>query len=339
MTEKAGAPPVPAPENSEWLTKSSAKTDPKYGCPPSERDIITHINNGLIILDKPKGPTSHQVAAWVRDIFAPEGVKKAGHSGTLDPGVTGVLPILLGNATKIIPALVRGKKEYICIMQLHRAVPENKIHEVAKYFTGKISQMPPVKSAVKRVLRTREIYDLEILEIEDNYVLFRAEVEAGTYIRTLCVDFGRMLGVEAHMQELRRTKASSFHESRAVTMNDIRDAYEFWKEEKNEKYIRDKILPVESGVMHIPRIMIKDSAVSAVCHGAPLHIGGISRYTKDIKKGRLIAIMSLKGELVALAESKMDTNEIQNCTSGVAAIVTRVIMNEDTYPRTWIKEE
>ncbi len=340
-TEKSGASSVLAPENPEelWLTKSPAKTDPKYGCPPSERDIASHINNGLIILDKPKGPTSHQVAAWVRDIFTPSGIKKAGHSGTLDPGVTGVLPILLGNATKIIPALIRGKKEYICIMQLHRVVPENKIHETAKYFTGKISQMPPVKSAVKRVLRTREIYDLEILEIEGNYVLFRAEVEAGTYIRTLCADFGKMLGMEAHMQELRRTKASSFHESKAVTMNDIRDAYEFWKEEKNEKYIRDKILPVEYGVMHIPRIMIKDSAVSAVCHGAMLHIGGKAKHTKDIKKGALIAIMSLKSELVALAESRMDTNEIQNCTSGVAAIVTRVIMKEDTYPRTWIKEE
>ncbi len=319
-------------DNMEWLEKSRAKTDSKYGCYPDKRDIQTHIKNGLIILDKPKGPTSHQAAAWVRDIF---NLKKAGHSGTLDPGVTGVLPVLLENATKIIPALVRGKKEYICLMQLHTDIPEKQIIETAKLFTGKIEQMPPLKCAVKRELRTREIYSLDILEIEERYVLFRAETEAGTYIRTLCTDFGKKLKTTAHMQELRRTKAGSLPEEQSHTLQDIKDAYEFYKEEKNEKYLRDIIKPLETGVMHIPKIIIKDSAISAICHGAPLHIGGIAKHTKDIKKDELIAIMSLKGELVALGNSTMDSKTIQNNKTGIASRVLRVIMQENTYPRTW----
>lgn len=322
----------PDTENTEYLTKSRAKTDPKHGCPPGKRDIETHIKNGLIILDKPKGPTSHQVAAWVRDIFD---LKKAGHSGTLDPGVTGVLPTLLENATKIIPALVRGKKEYICLMQLHTDIPQKQITETAKSFVGKIQQMPPVKSAVKRQLRTREIYTLDILEIDKRNVLFKSEVEAGTYIRTLCTDFGKKLKTQAHMQELRRTMAGSLPEEQSHTLQDIKDAYEFYKEEKNEKFLRDIIKPLETGVMHLQKIIIKDSAISAICHGAPLRICGIAKYTKDIKTNDIIAIMSLKGELVALAESTMNTTEIQDKDKGIAAKITRVIMPENTYPRTW----
>ncbi len=336
-------------ENTEYLTKSRAKTDPKHGCPPDKRDIETHIKNGLIILDKPKGPTSHQVAAWVRDIFKPQlekpgtseaserifSLKKAGHSGTLDPGVTGVLPTLLENATKIIPALVRGKKEYICLMQLHTDIPQKQITETARSFVGKIQQMPPVKSAVKRQLRTREIYTLDILEIDKRDVLFKSEVEAGTYIRTLCTDFGKKLKTQAHMQELRRTMAGSLPEEQSHTLQDIKDAYEFYKEEKNEKFLRDIIKPLETGVMHLQKIIIKDSAISAICHGAPLRICGIAKYTKDIKTNDIIAIMSLKGELVALAESTMNTTEIQEKDKGIAAKITRVIMPENTYPRTW----
>ncbi|MCK5698447.1 MAG: RNA-guided pseudouridylation complex pseudouridine synthase subunit Cbf5 [Candidatus Aenigmarchaeota archaeon] len=336
-------------ENTEYLTKSRAKTDPKHGCPPDKRDIETHIKNGLIILDKPKGPTSHQVAAWVRDIFKPQlekpgtseaserifSLKKAGHSGTLDPGVTGVLPTLLENATKIIPALVRGKKEYICLMQLHTDIPQKQITETARSFVGKIQQMPPVKSAVKRQLRTREIYTLDILEIDKRNVLFKSEVEAGTYIRTLCTDFGKKLKTQAHMQELRRTMAGSLPEEQSHTLQDIKDAYEFYKEEKNEKFLRDIIKPLETGVMHLQKIIIKDSAISAICHGAPLRICGIAKYTKDIKTNDIIAIMSLKGELVALAESTMNTTEIQDKDKGIAAKITRVIMPENTYPRTW----
>lgn len=315
-----------------WLTKSNSRTDPKYGCKPQDRDIETHIKNGLIILDKPKGPTSHQVAAWVRDIF---NLKKAGQSGTLDPGVTGVLPILLENSTKIIPALIHGKKEYVCLMQLHTSIPEKRLIDTIQSLTGKIKQMPPVKSAVKRRLRTREIYNINILEIDDKYVLFKAEVEAGTYIRTLCSDIGKKLKTTAHMQELRRIEANSFNESESHTLQDVKDAWEFYNSKKDERYIRDIIKPIEYGVTHTPKIMIKDTAVSAICHGAPLHIGGISKYTEDIKTDDTIAIMSLKGELIALAKSTIDSTSIQKNKNGIAAMVTRVIIPENTYPRTW----
>ncbi len=261
--------------------------------------------------------------------------QKAGHSGTLDPGVTGVLPILLENATKIIPALVRGRKEYICLMQFHADVPKKQVEETAKFFTGKIEQMPPVKSAVKRQLRTREIYSLDILEIQKRYVLFLAETEAGTYIRTLCTDFGKKIKTQAHMQELRRTKAGSLPETQSHTLQDVKDAWEFYKTEKDEKYLRDIIKPLETGVAHLQKIIIKDSAISAICHGAPLHTGGIVKYTKDIKKDDTIAIMSLKGELVALGKSTMDSDMIQKTIKDRVLYVTRVVMPADTYPRTW----
>jgi len=181
--------------------------DSKHGKRPEDRSIEERIHLGVAIVDKPAGPTSHQVSAWVRDMF---GVPKAGHSGTLDPRVTGVLPVALADATRAVEAVLEGDKEYVGVMQLHQDVDERRVRSMMGRFVGEVYQMPPVRSAVKREQRTRHVYELEPLEVDGRNVLFRVRCESGTYIRTLCADIGDALGVGANLVDLRRTRAATF---------------------------------------------------------------------------------------------------------------------------------
>ena len=301
-----------------------------YGTDPYKRPIEEHLSNCLIILDKPSGPTSHEVVAWVKKILSS---KKAGHSGTLDPHVTGVLPIAVDNATKIMPALTGQNKEYVCLMYLHQNVETEKLRKVMQDFVGEIEQLPPLKSAVKRQVRKRNIYFIDLLEHKGQYVLFKAEVQAGTYMRVLCRDIGKSLGINAHMQQLRRTRAGPFTEEEAVTLHELKDAYEYWKESGDDKYLRAATYPVEYGVKHIPKVVVKDSAVYSITNGSPLMVAGISQYSSNIKKGDLVAIMTLKGELVALGKAKMDADEIKEKDYGIAVATDRVIMKKGVYPK------
>ena len=173
---------LPSLKPRKRLIKTSATTNAHYGKAPAKRTVRELLNNGFINLDKPAGPTSHQVVAWVKEILD---IEKAGHGGTLDPAVTGVLPTGLGDAARALQVILVAGKEYVALMKLHKEVEEKKIREVCKSFVGEISQMPPLRSAVKRVRRTREVYYLEILEIQGTEVLFRVGCEAGTYIRFL----------------------------------------------------------------------------------------------------------------------------------------------------------
>src|SRR3989344_6938788 len=147
----------------------------------------------IVNINKPQGPTSHQVSDFIKRIFE---IEKAGHSGTLDPNVTGVLPIALGRATRIVQVLLKAGKEYTGLMRIHKDTDEAKINEAVKIFVGKIKQLPPVRSAVKRQFREREVYELEILEISGKNVLFRIRCEAGFYVRKFCYEFGKALGTQ-----------------------------------------------------------------------------------------------------------------------------------------------
>src|SRR3989344_4634623 len=173
------------------IVREEAETDPKHGKIPEERTVEENLDFGILNLNKLQGPTSHQVSDYVKKILK---VKRAGHSGTLDPNVTGVLPIALNRGTRVLKTLLKAGKEYICLMHLHDDISEDKIRKAAIKLIGKIIQKPPVRSAVKRVERTREVYYLEILEIDGKDVLFKVGCEAGTYIRTLCIQIGRELG-------------------------------------------------------------------------------------------------------------------------------------------------
>jgi H/ACA ribonucleoprotein complex subunit 4 len=318
------------PLTNQFLVRSSEQSSERYGCRPEQRATNRLLNFGIINLDKPAGPTSHEVAEWVKGIT---GAKRAGHSGTLDPAVTGVLPTALGEATKVLYALLPAGKEYVGTMQIHRDVSEEELKKVASEFLGTIMQKPPVRSAVKREIRPRKIYSLEIMEIDGKHVLFRTSVEAGTYIRKLCHDIGEKIG-GANMTELRRSRAGPFLEKDSVTLQDLKDAIESGDEGK----IRKAILPVEEAVSHLPKIWVQDGAVEAVCSGAVLASVGVTKLDSGIKAGDLLAIMSGKDELIALGEALTDAAEIHGARKGYAAKPVRVIMPGGTYPRMWRKK-
>jgi H/ACA ribonucleoprotein complex subunit 4 len=311
------------------LIRKIAQTSPKYGKDPLTRSVEEHIKYGVVNIDKPQGPTSHQVSAYVQKIL---GINKSGHSGTLDPNVTGVLPCTLLKSTKIVQTLLKAGKEYVCLMHLHKPVDEYKIFEVLGNFTGKIKQMPPIKSSVKRQWRDRTIYYIEVLEISGQEVLFKVGCEAGTYIRKLCHDIGQSIGVGAHMAELRRSKAGPFNESKIFTLHDLTDAYYYYKEENNETFIRQVIQTVEEAVSHLPKIWVTDMTVSAICHGASLAVPGISKLHNHIEPDQLVAIFTLKDELVSFGRALMNSKKMMG-KKGLAVKTDKVIMDIDVYPK------
>ncbi|MGM5488246.1 MAG: RNA-guided pseudouridylation complex pseudouridine synthase subunit Cbf5 [Nanobdellota archaeon] len=309
--------------------RKAAKTDPKHGSDPSQRPLDKHTNFGIICVNKPKGPTSHQVSAYARQILS---LNKAGHSGTLDPKVTGVLPVALGRATRIVQTLLPAGKEYVCLMHLHKEAPEDTIRSTMESFVGKIRQLPPIKSSVKRQWRYRKIYYIQILEVQEKDVLFRVGCQAGTYIRKLCTDIGEKLGTSAHMAELIRTKAGPFKEAEMYTLQEIRDAVEYAKE-GNETFLRTCIKPIEFAVSHMPKVWILDSTIEPVCHGTNLATPGIASVESDIQLEDTVALMSLKNELVAIGTATMISKDMVKTEKGIAVKTHKVFMEPGTYPR------
>jgi H/ACA ribonucleoprotein complex subunit 4 len=346
--ERADAPPaaakgspkrsgvLPAERPRKRLVRMASDTDTKYGKRPEERSVPELLAAGVIPLDKPSGPTSHQVAAWLRDALQ---VEQVGHGGTLDPKVTGALPITINGAVKAVSALLSAGKEYVAVMRLHAERNEADIRRVASTFVGKIQQTPPVRSAVAKRPRIRRIYYLDVIEVAGRDVLFRAGCQAGTYIRNLCVDMAKALGTRGHMQELRRTRTGLFTEADLVTLHDVLDARLFWQEDKREEAIRACIRPVEAVTAHLNAIVLRDSAVDAVCHGAPLACIGVAQLDAGIEVDEDVALLTLKGELVAVGQAKMTSHQVLEAESGIAAIPLRVVMRKGTYPRTWKKKE
>jgi H/ACA ribonucleoprotein complex subunit 4 len=318
----------------EIRVKAEDTTNPKHGHKPSERPAAEYIRYGVINLDKPAGPTSHEVAAWTKKIMH---LKSIGHGGTLDPKVTGVLPVTLEDSTKIVQALLNSGKEYVCVMKLHGDAQETRVKQVLDEFQDQIYQRPPLRSSVKRQLRTRRIYYIDFFEVNGRNVLFKVGCEGGTYIRKLCYDIGEILGIGAHMQELRRTRAGPFVEtsSSRVTLHDVAYWFGEWEEKKDEKILHKIIQPMETALALIPKIVVRDSAVDAVCHGANLTAPGIISAETGIQKDSLIAVLTLKGEAVALAQAVLSTDEIVDLRHGTVATLQRVVMPRGTYPKVW----
>lgn len=314
-----------------WLNRSEEETDEKFGKRPDERTIEEAIPLSVVIVDKHSGPTSSQITQWAREIF---GVDKAGHTGTLDPAVTGILPVALGHSVKAMPLLVGLEKEYVGVMHLHKEVDENYLRETSLKFIGKIKQLVPKRAAVARRVREREIFYFDIVEIDGRDVLFKAGVEAGTYIRKLVHDLGQSLGSGAHMSELRRTKVGSFEEKESFPLIQVKDAYEFWKQ-GDETPLRKILVPVEDAVGHSKKIFIKDSTVEAVCNGSPVYPIGVTRIQDDMIAGENVGIFTLKGELVAIGIAKMDAEKMIKLKRGIAVRTDRVIMQKGIYPKGW----
>jgi len=317
-------------DNLESLVKlSNDTTDYKWGKLPTERSIRELLDYGIINLDKPPRPTSHEVVSYVKKIL---NLKKAGHSGTLDPLVTGVLPVALGKATKILGTLLLAGKEYVCNMRLHKDIDEQRVREIMGEYIGDIYQRPPFRSNVRRVLRIRKVYENKIIEIKDREVLFWVKSQAGFYVRKYVHDIGQSLSCGAHMKELRRVRSGPFSENNYLsTLQDLYDAYMWLKEEGDDIPLRNIILPMELGVTHLPQIFVKDSTVDSLCHGAPLAIPGVSKFTDNFGKGAMVGIFTLKHELIGLGEAQLDSKDLKNTNQGLIASVKRVIMDIGTY--------
>ena len=312
------------------LVRRDMETLEKYGTWPEKRTIAQLFDYGIINIDKPSGPSSHQVSAYVQKIL---NIEKSGHSGTLDPGVTGCLPVALGKATRVVQSLLNAGKEYICIMHIHQELPEEKVKETLRKFVGKIKQLPPVKSAVKRQWRYRKIYYLNFIEMQGKNVLFITGTQAGTYIRKLVHDIGQELGCGAHMLELRRTKAGPFSEKNIVKMQDLADAYHYYKENGDETLLRRFIMPFEFGISHLGKLWVFDTTVDSLCHGASLKVPGIAKVDSDIQLEDPVAILTLKGELVAVGVARMISQDIAHKDHGIAATLSQVFMNPGVYPK------
>lgn len=310
------------------ITRYDVSTSEKYGTRSITTDEL--IEFGVINLDKPKGPTSHQVSSYVQNIL---GIDKSGHSGTLDPKVTGVLPIATGHATRIVQLLLTAGKEYVCVMHLHQEVAPDKLTKVLNSFVGKIKQLPPIKSAIKREWRYRKVYYIEILEIKGQDVLFKIGCQAGTYIRKICHDIGVSLGCGAHMAELRRTKSGPFREDTLCTLQDLTDAFWYYKNEGNDKYLRKLIQPITSAVGHLAKVWVLDTSVDTLCHGANLAAPGIAKVETEIQADELVAIMTLKDELICYGITKMSSREMVKAPKGIAVTARKVFMDPGTYPR------
>ena len=308
-------------------------TDEEYGTYFHNRTIDKLLNYGLILLDKPNGPTSHETVAWVKKILD---IGKAGHSGTLDPPVSGLLPIGLGEATKALPVLLLGPKEYHALGRLHSLPSNEKLQWVLNQFRGKIHQKPPQRSSVSRQTRVRNIYEIELIEQKERLILLRILCEAGTYVRKVFYDMGEILGPGATMIELRRTRVGHFSEdSNFVKMHDLVDAYALWKENSDDSKLLKIIMPIESALSEIKAVVIRDSAVDALCHGAQLAIPGILEISPNITKGDYVGIYTQKGEIVALGEAILSESEIAENTKGFAFQTKRIIMAPNTYPKNW----
>jgi H/ACA ribonucleoprotein complex subunit 4 len=238
----------------------------------SRKSIRELLEFGIINIDKPSGPTSFSVSEYVCKRL---NLRKTSHFGTLDPKVTGVLPVALNRACKLTGYFLGEDKEYVGVMRLHEDLDIEVVRKaIQEKFIGKITQMPPVKSRVKRQNREREIKKFEISEKQGKDFLFYVECEGGTYIRKLIDDLGKELKIGAHMLELRRTRAGIFKEEDkeypSVSMYKFEKAIEEYKK-GDEKILREIIIPADIVSKVYPAIIIKEDNLKQILTGKPIY--------------------------------------------------------------------
>lgn len=259
--------------------------------------------NGIIVIDKPKGRTSHDMVYFIRRMT---GIKKVGHTGTLDPDATGVLPLCIGNGTKVSDMLLESDKCYRAELILGKTtdtqdlsgnvleekevnLSEEEIVKAAESFVGEIEQIPPMYSAIKqdgkklyelarkgieveRKPRRVTINEITIVKIDKNTVTIDVDCSKGTYIRTLCSDIGEKLGCGGCMGNLRRTKAGMFNIDESHTLEEIE------KLKENGK-LGNIILPVDSVFMKYPKIQLNEKQVKSVTNGIRMTYKGVEGQT------------------------------------------------------------
>lgn len=316
-------------KHEDMLVKTLHYTPLQCGYTPLARPLKKYLKYGIVNIDKPVNPSSHEVVSWISEMFK----LKTGHCGTLDPKVSGVLTVLFGRSTRLAKEQQTKGKEYICIVEFHQNIDEAKVKYAISKLKGQVLQRPPLMCAVKRDLRLRNIYSIDLVEVNEKTALIKVSCEAGTYIRTLCTHLGLLTGYGAHMQDLRRIRSGSIKENECYSMHDLLDAK--FLLDKDESILRRIVKPLEYLLVGTKRIIVKDSCISAICYGGQLTIKGILKYDRNIGVSDQIVIISTKGEAVALAVAIVTSEEISCMDHGIVTKTRRVIMERKTYPRLW----
>lgn len=250
-------------------------------------DQANILERGILLLDKPEELTSMQCVEVSKRLLM---AGKAGHSGTLDPKVTGLMLIAFNEATKAMPVLMGLEKAYEGLMRVHGAFTEDGLARIARGSTGRIVQTPPRRSAVARKPREREVFSFEIVSVEERDVRFRTSCEAGTYVRTLCHGIGEKLGVGAHMASLRRTGIGPFSIEEAVTMEQLKSRKEAC------------LFPLEQALERtgLPRAEVRGQSIEKLRNGVPLDLSEL----KNVPEESLFGIFNPDGRLLALARAE-----------------------------------
>jgi H/ACA ribonucleoprotein complex subunit 4 len=289
------------------------------------------LRDGLLVIDKPRGPSSHQVTAWAGEIVG----ARVGHAGTLDPGVSGILTVMIGKAVRLAPLLLSEEKEYVCLIRLHGDPAPGGVEAALAEFTGRIYQRPPRKSAVARNLRIRIIHEIELLDSDGRLLLIRVRCDAGTYIRSLSHHLGLALGTGAHMVELRRTQSGQFDERQSCTLQELTDAAEAAR--FGDPYILQSLIQSPYKALEsLPKVVLRDTAVDAVCHGAVLARPGLSSYD-EFGKGVTVVLTTSRCELVALGRTLISSKEAGSLKNGLIISPSTVFMDPGTYAQGWKK--
>ncbi len=319
---------------SHIIIENNVSTDNRYGVSPNDRTLESLLDAGVILVDKPRGPTSHQLTAWAREML---GIQRLGHGGTLDPFAIGLLTMLSGKATRLTDLVLTGDKRYIAVLRFGRAIDPDELQTVIGDLTGEIYNVPPLESAVKVRVRTRIIHSFDLIDSEKDtdLVVLSISCNAGTYIRTLARDLGLLLSTNCELLELHRDKTGTFVQSDACTMQQLTDAVFLWKEHEDDRALRRLIAPVESILTNLPRIVVKDGAAGAISHGAALARPGVVSIDAGIEEGSSVVLQTLKGEAVAIAEARYNTEKIVSMENGNIAQPKVVLIKPDIYPQTW----
>ena len=278
---------------------------------------LEKIENSIILINKPPGQTSHEITTFVKKIA---GASRSGHAGTLDPNVSGVLPVALGKATKLLRYIAGKDKTYVGIIKFKNILSKEEIETLFKKFTGELTQTPPKISAVKKVPRKRTVYYLKLLEHKNHLALFETKVDAGTYIRTLCEDIGKQCG-GARMEELRRTAVGKIHEHQTFTMQELIDAMWLLKN-KNEQTEIEKMLQPPETFIELQKVYLKESALKSVVNGAQIMVPAIEKIG-DVQRGDRVAIYSGK-VFVGIGVMEIAGKELNEKTNGNAIKLERV---------------
>ncbi len=310
------------------IERMDAPTDPAFGSRPENRSIPCLLESCIVVLDKRTGITSREALDEAAEAI---GTREAGHSGTLDPAVTGVLPIGVGSGLKLLDLLLEAGKEYEGALEVHERGGGDALRRAAADFVGEITQTPPVKSRVKRLPRKRMVYFFEITSHSGRKAEFRCGVEAGTYIRKLVHDIGMAVGCGAHMTRLRRTRAGPFLARDAVGIEELRAAMEGWRA-RGEETLRRHLRPIEEAAAFLPRVWAADGAIHRILSGSPLFLPGLVKFEAGIRRGDKVAIMTLKDEIAATGTAVMDEGEMASGERGAAVKVAKTVMKKGVYP-------